>query len=114
MHCQRSINDSAVDGESGAWFAVRPSCLAALHSPWTTHDGKPRLGGAAQSTEATVDTLREYRQLSCRTRGRKEMNAPAVPSSALGRYRKRAEAVLVRAVLVKLVVNAEGRRGRSW
>lgn len=30
------------------------------------------------------------------------MNAPAVPSSALGRYRKRAEAVLVRAVLVSL------------
>ncbi|KAK0740922.1 hypothetical protein B0T18DRAFT_393645 [Schizothecium vesticola] len=46
--------------------------------------------------------------------GRKEKNGPAVPSSALSRYRKRAEAVLVLAVLVKLVVNAEWRRGRTW
>ena len=57
--------------------------------------------------EATIDTLRERRQLSCRTTDRKEMDAPAVPSSALGHYRKRAEAVLVLAVVVKFVVNAE-------
>ena len=61
----------------------------------------------SSENEATIDTLRERRQLSCRTTDRKEMDAPAVPSSALGHYRKRAEAVLVLAVVVKLVVNAE-------
>lgn len=41
------------------------------------------------------------------------MRLPCRPLPSAG-YRKRAEAVLVRAVLVKLVVNAEWRRGRSW